>query len=112
MLEPSFNKFRAAIEILQKGREAIVDALADEILDQGDDLTCVGYQFNEFLELQGTRLHFVTLLLSQLEQSAEALEELRPAPPKTQSKKAQSPRKPRAKKIPQQSSKEGSTDEA
>ena len=107
MLEPSFNKFRAAIDILQKGREAIVDALADEILDQGDGLTGVSYQFNEFVELQGTRLHFVTLLLSQLEQSAEA-EEMRAAPPP----KARSKKKPRTKKLPQQSSKEGSTDEA
>jgi hypothetical protein len=108
MIQPSFNKFRAAMDVLQKGREALVDALADEILDQGEDLTGVSYQFNEFLESQGTRLHFLILLLSQLEQSADALDEARSAPPP----KAPSRRKPRAKKLPQQSSKEGSADDA
>ena len=35
MSEPLFNKYRAAIEVLQKGRDVLVEAMADEILDQG-----------------------------------------------------------------------------
>src|SRR3954452_6028550 len=76
-----FNKYRAAIEVLQKGRDVLVEAMADEILDQGPDLVDGGYQFNEFLESQGTRLHFLSLLVSQLEQSADSLDEVLTAPP-------------------------------
>ena len=75
------NKYRYAIEVLQKGRELVVDAIADDVIGQEDDLLDCGYQFHEFLETQGTRLHFLTLLISQLEQSADALEEAQPASP-------------------------------
>jgi hypothetical protein len=75
------NKFRDAIDVLQKGRDALVESIADEILDSGEDLVEGSYQFNELLETQGTRLHFLTLLMGQLEQSAEALEESQPPPP-------------------------------
>jgi hypothetical protein len=81
MPAPRPNKFRDAIDLLQKGRDVLVASIADEILDQGDDLVEGSYQFNEMLETQGTRLHFLTLLMGQLEQSAEALEEARSAPP-------------------------------
>ena len=109
------NKYRAAVQILQKGRDVLIEALADEVLHQADDLLEGGFLFNEFLESQGTRLHFLSLLVSQLEQSAEQLDEntvelelepLPPPPAKTPRK-----RKPRAKKMPQQSSTEGKTDE-
>jgi len=108
MPDTVFNKYRAAVEILMKGRDVLVEGLADAILDQGEDLTEGGYLFNEFLEVQGTRIHFLSLLVSQLEQSAEAFDELQapPPPPKPAVK-----RRPRSKKI-QQTSKEGSTDEA
>ena len=105
MRDPLFNKYRAAVEVLQRGRDLLVESLADEILDQGDDLTDTSFQFNEFLESQGTRLHFLGLLVSQLEQSAEALDEILTAPPP----KPPIKRKSRAKKIAQQSSKEGSS---
>ena len=75
MSDPYFNKYRAAIDILQKGRDLLVNALAEEILDQGMDLIEGGYQFNEFLESQGTRLHFLSVLVGQLEQSAEVMDE-------------------------------------
>jgi hypothetical protein len=110
MLNTPFNKYRAAVEVLQRGRDVLVEGLADEILDQGEDLTEGGYAFNEFLETQGTRLHFLCLLVSQLEQSAEALDESRtppPPPPKTPVK-----RRSRSKKLEQQTSKNESTDEA
>lgn len=106
------NKFRAAIEILQKGRDVLVDALADDVVDQAEDLVDGGFQFNEFLETQGTRLHFLGLLVSQLEQSADALDEfeaqLPPPPPLKPARK----RKPRAKKIPQEASAESQADDA
>jgi len=109
MQNPSFNKFRAAVDVLQRGREILVEGLADEILDQGEDLTEGGYAFNEFLESQGTRLHFLSLLVSQLEQSADALDESRMPPPPPP--KAPARRRPRAKKLEQQASKKEPTDE-
>ena len=106
-----FNKYRAAIEVLQSGRDVLVESLANEILDQGEDLIEGGFLFNEFLETQGTRLHFLGLLVSQLEQSAEAHEEANvppPPPPKPPAK-----RRPRSKtkKLEQQTPKKKSTDE-
>src|SRR3954463_16453959 len=97
MLNTPFNKYRAAVEVLQRGRDILVEGLADEILDQGEDLTEGGYAFNEFLEAQGTRLHFLSLLVSQLEQSAEVLDESRPPPPPPPKTPAR--RRPRSKKL-------------
>jgi hypothetical protein len=107
------NKFRAAIEVLQKGRDVLVEAMAEEILDQGSDLIDGGYQFNEFLESQGTRLHFLSLLLGQLEQSADALDEAMTSPPPPPPPKASSKKRPRnrAKKIQQNVSTEGTPDD-
>jgi hypothetical protein len=112
MSEPNENKYRAAIEILQQGREILVGAMADEIIEQGSDLIDGGYLFNEFLESQGTRLHFLSLLVGQLEQSADALDEAMATPPPPPPPKA--PRKrPRAKpkKIQQKVSTEGSPED-
>ena len=81
MPTPRQNKFRDAIDVLQKGLDALVESIADEILDQGDSVVEGSYHFNELLETQGTRLHFLSLLMGQLEQSAEAFEECQPAPP-------------------------------
>lgn len=107
-----FNKYRAAIEVLQSGRDVLVEGLANEILEQGEDLIEGGFLFNEFLETQGTRLHFLGLLVSQLEQSAEALEGVH-VPPPPPPPKAPAKRKSRAKpkKLEQQAPKKESTDE-
>jgi hypothetical protein len=110
MPETVFNKFRAAIEVLQRGRDVLVEALADDILDQGEDLADGGFLFNEFLETQGTRIHFLSLLIGQLEQSAEAYDEARPAPPPP-APKTPAKRRSRSKKIQQQSSQEKSADD-
>ncbi|HEX8202854.1 MAG TPA: hypothetical protein VF590_20425 [Isosphaeraceae bacterium] len=109
MSHPKFNKYRAAVEILQRGRDLLVEGLADDVLEQADDLIEGGFLFNEFLETQGTRLHFLSLLVAQLEQSAEALEETRAAelPPPPEPKK----RRTRSKKLPQQASKEETADD-
>jgi hypothetical protein len=111
MLGEPCNKYRSAVEILQRGRDVLVGELANEILDREEELVEGGFLFNEFLEAQGTRLHFLTLLLSQLEQSAEALDESRqplaPAPaPKPAAK-----RRPRAKKLTEQSPGKGTAGE-
>lgn len=112
MSEPLNNKYRAAIEVLQRGRDVLVDALADEILDQGSDLIDGGYQFNEFLESQGTRLHFLSLLVGQLEQSADALDESQSAPPPPPPKSPARKRpRARSKKEQQKVATEGSTDD-
>lgn len=112
MTDPSYNKFRAAIGVLQKGRDVLVEAMAEEIVEQGDELLEGGYQFNEFLESQGTRLHFLTLLMSQLEQSAEALDEAMAAPPPPPPKPASRKRpRSRSKKIQQKLPTEGSPED-
>jgi hypothetical protein len=109
MPDPVSNKYRAALEILQRGRDVLIESLADEVLDQGDDLADGGFFFNEFLETQGTRIHFLCLLVSQLEQSAEMLDEARAAPPPQP--KTPSKRRTRSKKLPRQASTEGSPEE-
>lgn len=122
MPEP-FNKYRTAIDILQKGRDVLVENLAEEILADGDDLAEGGFLFNEFLEAQGTRLHFLGLIVAQLEQSAEiedtqrlatasiaaAVEAFEESPPEP--KPAARRRKSRSKKLPQTSA-EGRPDDA
>ena len=110
MPDTTFNKYRAAIEVLQRGRDVLVEDLADEILDKGDDLSEGGFLFNEFLEAQGTRIHFLTLLIAQLEQSAEAFDDARPAPPPPPPK-TPAKRRSRSKKIQQQASQEKSADD-
>jgi hypothetical protein len=113
MSDPMHNKFRAAIDVLQKGRDVLVDSLADEILDQGPDLIEGGYQFNEFLESQGTRLHFLCLLIGQLEQSAEALDEMLTAPPPPPPPKSPGRKRarPRPKKMQEKVPAEGSSED-
>jgi len=110
MLDTSFNKYRAAIDVLQRGRDVLVEALAEEILDQGENLAEGGFLFNEFLETQGTRIHFLSLLIGQLEQSSETFEETRPTPPPPPPK-TPAKRRSRAKKIQQQASQEKSADD-
>ncbi len=112
MYEIPTNKYRAAVLVLQRGRDVLVDMLAEEILDQADDLIDGGFAFNELLETQGTRLHFLGLLVAQLEQSAETRDEEiaaveAPPPPKPAPKK----RKPRAKKVTEQAAAESTPDE-
>jgi hypothetical protein len=109
MTDAAPNKYRTAIAVLQRGRDVLVESLAEDIVDQGDELVEGGYQFNELLETQGTRLHFLTLLIGQLEQSAEALEEAT-APPPAPAKRPPR-RRSRSKKLQQQSSKEGTTED-
>jgi hypothetical protein len=127
--QPPMNKYRAALEVLQRGRDRLVTELADQVLDQADDLLESGFLFNEFLENQGTKLHFLSLLAAQLEQSAESHEERQalsdPAldgglpplydpddlPIPTEATVPTEPprrrRKPRAKKLTEQASREG-----
>jgi hypothetical protein len=106
MTDPRFNKYRAAVQVLQRGRDVLVDELANEVLDHADDLIDGGFAFNEFLECQGTRLHFLSLLLGQLEQSAEALDEVMAPPP------APKKRRSRSRKLERQPAPEESTGES
>jgi hypothetical protein len=76
MSDLPFNKFRAAMEVLQRGRDMLVESVADDVLDQQENLLEGGFQFHEFLESQGARLHFLGLIMAHLEQSAELLEEM------------------------------------
>jgi len=107
------NKYRTAIEILQRGRDVLVEDLAHEILVRGDDLAEGGFLLNEFLESQGSRLHFMCLLVSQLEQSAEAFDEAHATPPPAAAPKSKgaTQRRPRAKKLARETSSKGTADE-
>lgn len=109
MPHASFNKYRAALEVLQRRRDFLVGELADEIVDQADEVEFDSFTFNELLETQGTRLHFLGLMISQLEQSADSFEDAdaRPAAPKPPARR----RRPSPKKM-QQTSTEGSSDDA
>jgi hypothetical protein len=111
MLGEQFNRYRNAIEILQRGRDVLVEELTNEILDREDELVEGGFVLNEFLEAQGTRLHFLALLVSQLEQTAEALDEVRQPPAPLPAAKPAPKRQPRTKKLPQQASRKGAVDE-
>jgi hypothetical protein len=113
MPDPLFNKYRAAIEVLMQGRDVMVESLADDILTQEEDLAEGGFLFNEFLEGQGTRLHFLCLLISQLEQSADSMDEALTAPPPepTPPPKAPVKRKPRSKKLAGQAPAEKPSDD-
>ena len=113
MPDPLFNKYRAAIEVLLQGRDVMVESLADDILEHEEDLAEGGFLFNEFLEGQGTRLHFLCLLISQLEQSADGMDEALTAPPPAPSPPPKAPlkRKSRAKKLPEQAPAEKPSDD-
>ena len=113
MADRVFNKYRAAIEVLQRGRDSLVETLAEEVLSQEEDLLDGGFLFNEFLEAQGTRLHFLTLLVSQLEQSADTFDELASSaslPPPPEPKPVRK-RKPRARKLSNQTASENQAEE-
>lgn len=75
--QPTRNKYREALELLQRSRAQLVEEATDHILDQGEEILEQNYLFHEFLENQGTRLHFLTLLAGQIEQSADDWDEAR-----------------------------------
>jgi len=110
MPDNTFNKYRSAVQVLQRGRDVLIEALAEEILSQQDDLVEGGFLFNEFLEAQGTRIHFLSLLVSQLEQSAESLDDIAVEEPPP-AVKAPRKRRSRSKKMAQQAT-EGKPDDA
>lgn len=81
------NRYQKAVEVLQKGREVLLRDLAEDIIDRAEDFEEGGFLFQEFLENQGTKLHFLYLMVSQLEQSSEAFEEARRKSEPTPSKR-------------------------
>lgn len=71
MSRPAMNKYRAALRILQQGRDRFADELADTVLDRSDELLESPYLMTELVESQGSKLHYLAMLMAQLEQSAE-----------------------------------------
>ncbi|MGC8643513.1 MAG: hypothetical protein ACP5XB_26955 [Isosphaeraceae bacterium] len=123
MPDQPLNKYRAAIEVLMQGRDRLVESLADDVLDQREILLDGGFQFHEFLEAQGARLHFLGLILGHLEQSAELMEEVsaarqrftnpepRPEPPQPRKRpRGRNPRNAKPRKEPPPTS-EGTVDD-
>jgi hypothetical protein len=45
----------------------MLDQMADTVLAMADEFDEGGFQINEFLELNGSRLHFLCLLIGQFE---------------------------------------------
>ncbi len=68
---PNLNKYRDALEVLRKGRDMLVDDLADTVNDRAEDLLDSPFLLTELLENHGMKLQFLTLLMSQLEQFAD-----------------------------------------
>lgn len=75
-LQPS-EKFRAAIDVLNRVRESLLDSMAETVLEQEEEFSQGGFQVNEFLEVHGSRLHFLCLMISQFELAAESQAEAR-----------------------------------
>jgi len=65
------QKYRAAIGVLNRARESMLDSLADTILEMDGEFRQGGFQVNEFLEVHGSRLHFLCLMISQFEMAVE-----------------------------------------
>ncbi len=99
---PEKNRYREALDLLQRSREQLVEQATEYILDQGEEILEQGYLFHEFLENHGTRMHFLTLLASQIEQSADDWDEARARESRRSSKKPKSakpPARPRRRKA-------------
>lgn len=96
------NKYRQALEILMRGRDVLIDNLAEEVLNQGEALAEGGFLFNDFIESQGPRLHFLCILTSQLELAAEKLDEPQNAAPAGKSSRRSSRRRRRNRKNAEQ----------
>lgn len=99
MTDITFNKFRAAASVLQRGRDQLVDSMADEILDQSESILEGGFLFHELLENHGTRLHFLCLLVAQLEHSADELDERRAAAKVVSKPRSRKPRTKASKPV-------------
>jgi hypothetical protein len=76
MPTPRFNKYRAALHVLQKGRDLLADELAETVLDRSEDLLESAYLMTDLVETQGSRLHYLAMLMAQLEQSADDFDAL------------------------------------
>lgn len=63
---------RKALAVLNRARESILDQMADTVLSMDEEFSEGGFQVNEFLEVHGSRLHFLCLLISQFEMLGEA----------------------------------------
>lgn len=65
------NKYRDALDVLKRGRDLLVDELAEAVNDRAEDLLDSPFLLGELLENHGMKLQFLTLMMSQLEQLAD-----------------------------------------
>lgn len=65
------NKYRGALDVLRRGRDILVDDLAETVNDRAEDLLDSPFLLGELLENHGMKLQFLTLMMSQLEQLAD-----------------------------------------
>jgi|APCry1669189034_1035192.scaffolds.fasta_scaffold01590_5 hypothetical protein len=98
MRRPQANKYRSALEVLQKGRDMLVDELADAVSVHGEDLLQSPFLLTEILEGHGTKLQFLMLLISQLERSAEDVDGFDPTLAEFHDESGHEPLQPRRKR--------------
>lgn len=69
------NKYRQALTVLNQARDELVSGLADEILENSDELRAGGFILNEFLDIKGPRMQSMGLIACFLEQAADIFDE-------------------------------------
>lgn len=68
---PNTNKFRGALDVLRRGRDMMVEELADAVNDRAEDLLESPFLLTELLEHHGMKLQLLALMMGQLEQLAD-----------------------------------------
>lgn len=65
------DQLQNAISVLNRARESMLDHLAEQVVSMEDEFAEGGFQINEFLDMHGTRLHFLCLMIGQFEMLRE-----------------------------------------
>lgn len=96
----SADKLSAAIEVLNQVRGSMLDQMADQVLTMADDFADGGFQVSEFLEMHGSRLHFLCLMISQFEMLRETRISEQKARAKASERQKASERRPKRREEP------------
>lgn len=71
---PPFNKYRLAVETFRRLRDNLLERLADDVVQYSEqyDLEAFVLHFQDWVEVPGTRLQLLNLLIAQYEDAANA----------------------------------------
>jgi hypothetical protein len=73
--ERSASRYRLAAKTLDHVRSVLLDRLADEVISHADDLDdAQHFLLTDIVEVQGTRLQLICMVIGQLEQASANLE--------------------------------------